>query len=219
MNVAGHSARVSRLRIILILHMRYFLFVLAKIHSGSIGSAIIFARLLSCRIHLPNKIVMSLDNLDLSILRELQLDGRIKNADLANRVGLSQSACLRRVRALEQSGVIENYVALIHQGAAGLKQDVFVQITLEGQDSQELEAFEAAVRQHPQLLECYLMTGDADYLIRAIVSDSADYERLHREFLTRLPGVDRVVSSFALRTVMKRTEIPLNNCVSSSQDR
>ncbi len=152
---------------------------------------------------------MALDALDKSILHELQVDGRMSNADLAEKVGLSQSACLRRVRALEDHGVIEQYAALVSQGAAGLLQNVFVQITLKSQESHDLEVFEAKVQEHPQVMECYLMTGASDYMIRVIVADAADYEKLHRQFLTCLPGVDRVVSSFALRTVRKKTEVPL----------
>jgi len=150
-----------------------------------------------------------IDTIDRSILRQLQQDGRITNADLAEAISLSQSACLRRVRALEDEGAIERYTAIVNQAASGLPQSVFVQITLKSQESQDLEAFEREVHNHPQVMECYLMSGDADYLIRVIVADAADYERLHRTFLTRLPAVDRVVSSFALRTVRKKTEIPI----------
>ena len=150
-----------------------------------------------------------LDALDAAILSQLQKNGRISNADLAERVGLSQSACLRRVRALEETGIVEGYTALVNQAVSGRPQSVFVQITLESQESHDLEAFEAHVTERPEVMECYLMTGDADYLLRVIVKDAADYERLHREFLTRLPGVDRVKSSFALRTVQKKNEIPL----------
>ena len=153
---------------------------------------------------------MKVDSIDRSILHELQLDGRMSNADLSEKVGLSQSACLRRVKSLEDSGVIESYVALVSQKAAGLLQDVFVQVTLKSQESHDLEAFEAKVQDHPQVMECYLMTGASDYMIRVVVADAPDYERLHRHFLTRLPGVDRLVSSFALRTVRKKTEIPLS---------
>jgi Lrp/AsnC family leucine-responsive transcriptional regulator len=150
------------------------------------------------------------DPIDRAILAALQEDGRLSNVELAERVGLSQSACLRRVRQLEERGVIEDYVAVISQSAAGRPQNVFVQITLEKQQNRDLEAFEKAVVAHPQVLECYLMSGDSDYLLRVIVADASDYERLHNEVLTRLPGVQRLRSSFALRTVMKRTAIPLD---------
>ncbi len=150
-----------------------------------------------------------IDTIDRAILDRLQIAGRISNADLAVEVGLSPSACLRRVRALEESSVIENYVAILNQAASGRPQSVFVQITLHSQESHDLEAFEREVVARPQVMECYLMTGDADYLLRIIVCDAAEYENLHRDFLTRLPGVDRVKSSFALRTLRKKTQIPL----------
>ncbi len=152
---------------------------------------------------------MKLDTIDRAILSRLQVEGRISNAELAEQVGLSPSACLRRVRALEAKGLIEGYVAILNQAASGRPQSVFVQITLHSQDSQDLEAFERDVVARPEVMECYLMTGDADYLLRVIVRDAAEYETLHREFLTRLPAVDRVKSSFALRTVRKKTAIPL----------
>ena len=152
---------------------------------------------------------MEIDTIDHAILGALQKKGRISNADLAHQVGLSQSACLRRVRTLEQAGIIEGYTALLNQKVSGRPQSVFVQITLVSQESHDLEEFEAHVIERPEVMECYLMTGDADYLLRVIVKDAADYERLHREFLTRLPGVDRVKSSFALRVVRKRSTMPL----------
>jgi DNA-binding Lrp family transcriptional regulator len=153
---------------------------------------------------------MDFDTIDRSILRELQTNGRISNADLADQVGLSPSACLRRVRQLEQTGIIQAYAAILNQDMSAHSQNVFVQITLKSQESHDLQAFEAQVHACPEVMECYLMSGDQDYILRVIVSGATDYERLHREFLTRLPGVDRVKSSFALRTVRKKTEIPLN---------
>jgi len=152
----------------------------------------------------------AVDTLGRAILKALQRNGRISNADLAEGVGLSQSACLRRLRALEEAGVVVGYTALLDQAVSGRPQSVFVQITLKSQESHDLEAFEAHVTERPEVMECYLMTGDSDYLLRVIVKDAADYERLHREFLTRLPGVDRVKSSFALRVVQKKNEIPLD---------
>ncbi len=151
-----------------------------------------------------------INTVDRAILGELQINGRISNADLAERVGLSPSACLRRVRMLEDRGVVEDYVAILSQKASGRPQSVFVQITLRSQESHDLEAFERDVVSRPEVMECYLMTGDADYLVRVIVRDAAEYETLHREFLTRLPGVDRLKSSFALRTVRKKTAVPLD---------
>lgn len=152
---------------------------------------------------------MKLDRFDKSILQALQLEGRIANSALAERVNLSESACLRRVRALEESGLIEGYAALINQQKAGCPVNVFVNITLDRQDETELRRFEDAVRKIPEVMECYLMTGDYDYVVRVVVADPADFERLHAKHLTRLPGVARVHSSFALRTVQKARELPI----------
>ena len=151
----------------------------------------------------------AIDRIDHAILHELQLDGRMSNNTLAERVNLSESACLRRVRRLEESGLLRGYVALVDQSQAGYPDNVFVQITLHSQQRDDLAAFERKVREMPEVMECYLMSGDADYLLRVIVRDARDYERIHSQQLTRLPGVDRVHSSFALRTVVKRTEIPV----------
>ena len=152
---------------------------------------------------------MKLDRFDKSILTELQRDGRISNVQLAAIVNLSESACLRRVRALEQEGLIDRYVALLNQKAVGLSGTVFVHIALRREEQSELAAFESAVKNIPEIMECYLMTGEFDYLLRVVVSDMADFERLHNEGLTRLPGVSRVNSSVAIRTVTKTTEMPL----------
>ena len=152
---------------------------------------------------------MKLDDYDRSILDELQQDGRVTNVQLASRVHLSESACLRRVRALENGGLIERYTAVIDQRRAGLPDNVFVSITLQRQDQTDLQAFEEAVRSVPEVMECYLMTGEFDYLLRVVVADMADFERIHKDELTRLPGVARVNSSVAIRTVLKKTELPL----------
>ena len=152
---------------------------------------------------------MKLDRFDRAILRALQQDGRISNVQLAAAVNLSESACLRRVRALEQAGLIERYVALLDQKAVGLTGTIFVHIALRREEQRELAAFEKAVQDIPEIMECYLMTGEFDYLLRVVVSDMADFERLHNEALTRLPGVSRVNSSVAIRTVTKTTELPL----------
>ena len=143
---------------------------------------------------------MKLDRYDKLILEALQRDGRISNVHLANLVSLSESACLRRVRALEDSGMIDRYAALLSQPNVGLHRE----------EESELAAFEEAVRGIPEVMECYLMTGEFDYLLRVVVSDMADFERLHRDALTRLPGVARVNSSVAIRTVQKKTELPLH---------
>ena len=152
---------------------------------------------------------MSLDRYDKLILDALQKDGRISNVQLAGLVSLSESACLRRVRALEESGMIDRYAALVSQARVGLSGNVFVHIGLHREEESELAAFEDAVRNIPEVMECFLMTGEFDYLLRVVVSDMADFERLHRDALTRLPGVARVNSSVAIRTVQKKTELPL----------
>ena len=150
-----------------------------------------------------------MDKVDRQILHEVQLNGRITNGELAQQINLSESACLRRVKKLEQSGLLRGYVALLDQSMAGYPDNVFVSITLHSQQQSDLAAFEAAVRALPEVMECYLMSGDADFLLRVIVSDARDYERIHSQYLTRLPGVARVHSSFSLRTIIKRTEIPV----------
>lgn len=150
-----------------------------------------------------------LDRLDKAILHQLQLDARVSNTALAEKIGLSESATLRRVRRLEESKLLRGYVGLVDQSAAGYPDNVFVQITLTGQQHDKLEAFENAVKQIPEVMECYLMSGESDYILRVIVADARDYEHLHSQHLTNLPGVARVHSSFALRTVAKKTEIPI----------
>lgn len=152
---------------------------------------------------------LNLDPIDLRILSALQKDGRLSNVQLAERVGLSDSACLRRVRLLEQSGIIDRYVMLIDQTALGKPGTVFVRVTLEGQQKDKLLQFEEEVGKVRDVLECYLMSGDSDYLLRVIVRDNEDYLRIHNR-LTSLPGVLRVQSSFALKTVVKKTELPLD---------
>jgi Lrp/AsnC family leucine-responsive transcriptional regulator len=152
---------------------------------------------------------MNLDSTDLRILRLLQLDGRMSNTELSERAHLSQSACLRRVRRLEESGVIASYAALLDPSQIGQNCNVFVEITLNSQSEESLEAFEAAVRDCPEVMECYLMSGDADYLLHLAAADTADYERIHKTRLSRFPGVSRIRSSFALRTVSKKTAYDL----------
>lgn len=152
---------------------------------------------------------MNLDKFDRNILKSLQRDGRISNVELAQRVGLSESACLRRVRALENAGIIKGYVAVLDEKKLGRSGTAFVQIALNREVQSELAAFEQAVAHIPEVMECYLMTGEFDYLLRLVVSDMADFERLHNEALTRLPGVSRVNSSIAIRAVRKTTELPI----------
>jgi len=159
------------------------------------------------RMELDSRI--KLDRYDRAIVRALQLDGRITNSQLAESVSLSESACLRRVRALEDAGFIEGYTALISQQKAGCPVNVFVNITLDRQEQAHLRAFEEAVRKVPEVMECYLMSGEYDYLLRVVLADTADFERLHSQHLTRLPNVVRVHSSFALRTVQNSRELPV----------
>lgn len=143
-----------------------------------------------------------MDEIDRRIIQALRADGRISNADLAARIGLSASACHRRVRALEESGIIRGYTAII----GGVPDEpglvVLTQFTLDRQTEDYLNRFEAAVRRCPEVQDCYLMTGTADYLVKIKIADAADYERLHKEVLSRLPGVARLQSSFAIRTVV-----------------
>ena len=152
---------------------------------------------------------MPLDRIDRRILGELQEDARVPISALADRVGLSPSPCLRRVRALEAGGVIKQYVALLDPAAVALGVSVFVSVTLEKQVEERLEAFEAAVVARPEVLECYLMTGEADYLLRVVVADLPAYERFLMDHLTRIPGVASIKSSFALKQVRYKTALPL----------
>lgn len=150
------------------------------------------------------------DSYDRAILKTLQQDGRVSNVELAERVNLSESACLRRVRALENSGLIKGYTAVLDQQQLGLSGNVFVNITLVHSDLADLSAFEAAVQRIPEVMECYLMTGEFDYLLRVVVSNVDDFERIHRKHLTQLPGVARLNSSFTLRTVRKTSQLPID---------
>lgn len=152
---------------------------------------------------------VELDRYDRSLLQVLQREGRITNSELAARVHLSESACLRRVRNLETLGLIEGYAAVINQQRAGCPVDVFVSITLERQERADLRAFEEAIRKVPEVMECYLMSGEYDYFVRVVVADTADFERVHSQHLTSLPHVARVHSSFALRTVQKSRALPI----------
>jgi Lrp/AsnC family transcriptional regulator, leucine-responsive regulatory protein len=150
-----------------------------------------------------------LDDMDIRILNNLQRRGRMSNAELAERVHLSQSACHRRVQRLEADGYIRDYVALLNARKVGRSTTVFVEITLSGQADEVLEAFETAVARIPDVLECHLMAGSFDYLLKIVARDSEDFARIHRQYLTRLPGVAQMHSSFALKTVFKTTALPL----------
>ncbi len=150
-----------------------------------------------------------IDATDRILLATLQRDGRITNSALAEAVHLSPSACLRRVKRLEEQGIIAGYVALLEREAVGSGTTVFVEISLTGQQEELLDAFEAAVAAVPQVMSCHLMAGNADYLLKVVVADVADYERIHRNYVARLPGVAQVRSSFALRAVKETTALEL----------
>ncbi len=150
-----------------------------------------------------------LDTIDRRILHRLQKEARLSNVDLAQAVGLSPSPCLRRVRALEERGVIRGYATLVDQNVVGLPVSIFVSVTLERQVEKNLESFEERIRGCPEVMECYLMTGDADYLLRVVTADLHAYERFLLDHLTRFPGVASIKSSFALKQVVYRTALPL----------
>ncbi|MBB3916168.1 Lrp/AsnC family transcriptional regulator [Rhizobium fabae] len=144
----------------------------------------------------------ALDTIDRNILRLLRLDARMSNATLAAEIGLSPSACLRRIKIMEKSGVIRGYTALIDTGNADATIAVIINITLERQTEDYLDRFEAAVRRHPEIRECFLMTGGSDYLLRVEVANAGEFERIHKEILSALPGVLRIHSSFSIRNVL-----------------
>lgn len=150
-----------------------------------------------------------LDAMDRRILMVLQRQGRVTNAELSEKVNLSPSACHRRVQRLETDGVIKNYVALLDPRKLGRMAVVFVEITLQGQADDILDAFEKQVARVPDVLECHLMAGSADYILKVLARDTEDFARIHRQHLSRLPGVAQMQSSFALRTVFKTTAIDL----------
>ena len=152
---------------------------------------------------------MELDAIDWKILDLMQADARLSNVELARQIGLSPSPCLTRVRALEKGGYISRYVTLLDSVRVGLRVSVFIQVTLERQIEAALETFERAIRARPEVMECYLMTGDADYLLRVVVPDVEAYERFLREVLTRIESVAGIKSSFALKQVKYLTTLPV----------
>jgi DNA-binding Lrp family transcriptional regulator len=154
-----------------------------------------------------------LDATDWKILALLQEDARISNVDLAKAVGLSPSPCLARVRALEEAGFIRRYVSLLDPQRVGLMVSVFIQVALEKQVESALEVFERAIRERPEVMECYLMTGESDYLLRVVVPDLQALERFILNFLSRVPGVGNIRSSFALKQVKYQTALPLGERV------
>lgn len=145
---------------------------------------------------------------DIRILDALQTDGRITNAELSEQIGLSPSPCLRRVKQLESAGVIRGYVALVDPAALGLSVTAFVRVRLSQQDDLHLRQFEETVTDLPEVMECYLMTGDSDYQLRVLVKSLEDFEDFLRKKLTRIKGIAEVTSSFALRPVVYRTALP-----------
>jgi DNA-binding Lrp family transcriptional regulator len=152
---------------------------------------------------------MSLDPMDRRLLDALQKRGRISNAELAEKANLSASACHRRVQRLEAEGFIKRYVALLDPRKMGVPATVFVEITLSTQADDVLEAFETAVARIPDVLECHLTAGKADYILKIVAEDTEDFARIHRQYLTRLPGVAQMQSSFTLRTVFQTTALPV----------
>jgi DNA-binding Lrp family transcriptional regulator len=153
---------------------------------------------------------MKLDAVDIKILTELQRDGSLSNVELAKRVHLSPSPCLARVKALEQAGVIDRYVALANASVLGLGLNVFISISLKEQSKEALATFEQRIAEHDEVMECYLMTGDSDYLIRVALPDIAALEKFILEQLTPIPGIEKIRSSFALKQVRYKTALPLD---------
>ena len=151
---------------------------------------------------------MNLDSTDLRILTELQQDSSLTNIELARRVHLSPSPCLTRVKALEANGVIGRYVALVNPKQLGLNLSVFISISLKEQSKTALAEFEARIAEHDEVMECYLMTGDSDYLIRVAVADITALEKFILEQLTPIPGIEKIRSSFALKQVRYKTALP-----------
>ena len=150
-----------------------------------------------------------IDSFDKKILRIIQRNGRISNADLADEVGLSTSGCHRRLQRLIDEAIISSVVALVNERKVHLNLTVFVEIKLLRQVDEVLEEFEKAVCLIPEVLECHLMAGSADYLLKVVVGDAEDFERIHRKYLSKLPNVSNIMSSFSLRRVYKTTALPI----------
>ena len=160
-----------------------------------------------------------LDTTDRRILEVLQSDARIANVDLARQVNLSPSPCLRRVRRLEEDGYVRGYVSLLDPAAIGLPVSVFVQVSLEKQVVDALDEFERRIVSHSEVMECYLMTGDSDYLLRVVAPDIAAFQRFLLDHLTRIPGVASIKSSFALKQVSYRTALPMSHIGEAAAER
>jgi Lrp/AsnC family leucine-responsive transcriptional regulator len=152
---------------------------------------------------------VQLDRIDVALLEHLQRDGRATTVELSEAVSLSPSPCHRRQKLLEEAGIIRRYVALLDQERVGLPVNVFVNVELSGQTDEQLAGFEQAVSQCPEVMECYIMTGSSDFLLRVVASDLAAYEMFLRTKLTRMPAVRSIRSAFALKRVIYRTNLPL----------
>lgn len=155
---------------------------------------------------------MQLDRYDRQILRQLQDDGRLSNQELADRIGLSPSPCLRRVRALEEAGIIAGYRALVDAKALGLSLMALIHISMDQHTPERFDGFEAAVKDIPEIIECLLITGQAaDYQLKAVVRDMEAFQELLLNRITRIPGVTGVHSSFVLRRVVDKTALPIKD--------
>jgi len=150
-----------------------------------------------------------LDRIDIGILNQLQQNARMTNAELARSVNLSPTPCFNRVRALEKLGLFKQQVTLLDPELLGLSINVFIQVSLEKQVEDGLRRFEEAIAERPEVMECYLMTGDADYLLRVVMPDMRTLERFILEHLTKIPGISNIRSSFALKQVRYKTALPL----------
>ena len=150
-----------------------------------------------------------MDKFDVKILSLLQENGLASYQEIGDAVGLSFSACHKRVKALRAKGVIERYAAILDEEKVGYPISAYVRVTLKDQSKESLDAFESAISRHPEITECMLMSGDSDYFLRILCGGIKDYDRFHREFLTSLPAVDSVKTSFALRTVFRRNAVPI----------
>lgn len=152
---------------------------------------------------------LPLDDIDRKILRAIQQDSAQSMADLGDQIGLSASACHRRLKALEEKGYIAGYRARLDRGRLGLSMQFFIEISLSNQSDKSFEAFERAVRDIPEILECHLMAGQSDYILRVVCEDATAFERLHRDLVTRLPGVARVHSNMSIREVKPLAGLPV----------
>ncbi|MCZ6643547.1 MAG: Lrp/AsnC family transcriptional regulator [Gammaproteobacteria bacterium] len=154
---------------------------------------------------------MKIDQTDERILESLQTHGRLANQQLAENLGLSPASCWRRIRALEESGVIQRYAALLNRKLIGLNLCTFVHVSLARHDKQNVSAFEAAIKNHPEVLECYATTGDADFMLRVVTHDIEAYDRFLENFIFTLPGLLQVKSNIALREIKFETKLPVTD--------